>query len=300
VGQPFKGNSPGIFSLLWLLHIIAVFSERRNIIEQEIVLDKSFICTARGAQVREVCDTYRAFMPEDLFFELIHDDKEKRALSFAKFPTRDNPVGLLLPVGSLMQFENEYRHPSTPIWKHRVDIHYSFNRKLATGEFDMLHQQLEGVRQWERDLAIDAAHFAERARVIDKIFPVLQGYRPGQDRARIDEVLRNIASNMEGVRGFYKGVAPSGFPPAPIVGRTWAVFRYFQVHLTADVEFFAKYGVDVNAPNMAKLENERADLNYLLFALLAKGLATNDEAMKRRFRLLCPDGVLIEPEKRKN
>lgn len=76
------------------------------------------------------------------------------------------------------------------------------------------------------------------------------------------------------------------------------MFRYIQVHLTADVEFLAKYGIDVNRASMAKLENERADLNYLVLALLANGLASNDNAMKTRFKALCPDGILIEVERK--
>jgi hypothetical protein len=43
--------------------------------------------------------------------------------------------------------------------------------------------------------------------------------------------------------------------------------------------------------------DERVDLNYLLFAVLAEGLASNDAAMQRRFRALCPGGILIEVER---
>jgi hypothetical protein len=185
---------------------------------QEVVLDKSFICTACKAQVEHVCDTYQALMTEDLLFELMHDDRERRARWFSKFPGRKNPVGLMPAGGDLI-------------------------------------------------------------------------------RGPIDEVLHRVATNMEFVRRFYQWGAPEGFPPDPIVGRSWAVFRYMQVHLMADVELFAKYGV-LNQPSMARLENERADLNYLLFALLAKGLATNDNTMKARFKLLCPEGLLIGPEER--
>jgi len=103
---------------------------------------------------------------------------------------------------------------------------------------------------------------------------------------------------MEGVRRFYEWVAPKGFAPAPIVGRSWAVFRYIQVHLTADVEFLALYGIDINRPNFETLENERTDLNYLVLAVLARGLASNDAALKRRFKALCPDGILIEVERK--
>lgn len=273
--------------------------ERKQVLEEQaIVLDKSFVRSASGRQLREICEIHRALMPEDLFFELIHSDEETKAKCFAKFPAKDNPVGLLPPVGMLIQYENENRRPSTPIWNHRLGFRYTFNDKLATGEFEMTHQQLAGVQKWEEELATDTANFVDRAKLIVKIFPVLEGYRPGQERTRVDEVLRDIASNMEGVRRFYGGVAPEGFAPAPIVGRPWAVFRYIQVHLTADVEFLALYGIDVNQPSFSTLENERADLNYLMLAVLAKGLASNDTVMKRRFRALCPDGVLIEVEKK--
>ncbi|HKV07202.1 MAG TPA: hypothetical protein VJ725_03625 [Thermoanaerobaculia bacterium] len=238
---------------------------------QCIVLDKSFVRSASSKQVREVCENYRALMPEDLFFELIHSDEVTKAKCFAKFPARESPVGLLPPVGVLIQSENEYRRPCTPIWNHRLHFNYRFNGKLATGEFELTHQQLAGVRKWEEDLATETANFAERAKLIINIFPILEGYRPGQDRSKINEVLHDIASNMEGVRRFYRWVAPEGFAPASIVGRPWAVFRYIQVHLTADVEFLASYGIDVNQPKFEKLENERTDLNYLVLAVLAKG-----------------------------
>jgi hypothetical protein len=162
----------------------------------------------------------------------------------------------------------------------------------------MTHQQLAAVRMWEKDLAKQTAAFADRAKAIVNIVPALQGYRPGQDRARIEEAIQEIASNMEGIRKFYEWAAPEGFAPAPIVGRTWAVFRFMQVHLIADVEFLASYGIEVHTPNQAMLENERVDLNYLLLAVLAGGLASNDAAMKKRFRTLCPEGTLIEVEKR--
>jgi hypothetical protein len=241
-------------------------------------------------------------MLEDLLFEILHSDEKTKAGCFAKFPAKNNPVGLMPPGGMLMQFENEYQKPSTPIWNHRLDtgFRYTFSPKLAVGDFVMNQKQLGAVRQWEEDLAKQTAAFVERAKIITNIFPALEGYRPGQDRARIDGVISEVASDMEGTRRFYKWAVPKGFAPAPIVGRNWAVFRYIQVNLIADVEFLAKYGIDVNTPRQDRLENERVDLNYLLFALLAKGLATNDGPMKERFRLLCPEGLLIEPEKRSN
>jgi hypothetical protein len=260
--------------------------------ERAIVLDKSFLRSANSKQVRSLCDTHNVIMPEELFFEILHSDEETKTIAFAKFPRRDSPVGLL-PLSVLLKYEREHRRPSSPIWRHAV-TNFKFSERLAAGTFEMRPEHLEGVLHWESDLSLDAEHFAERAKLIVKIFPSLEGFRPGQDRTRLDVTLRTIASNMEGIRGFYEGVVPKDFPPASIVGRSWALFRYFQVHLTADVEFFAKYGVNVNTPSTAKLENERADLNYLILAVLAGGLASNDKALKERFQALRPDGILVE------
>ena len=82
------------------------------------------------------------------------------------------------------------------------------------------------------------------------------------------------------------------------MGRSWAVFRWVQVHLLAAVEFYAKYGDGINRTSEAKLENERVDLNYLVFAVLARGLATNDKAMARRFAALAPGGMLLPEAQR--
>jgi hypothetical protein len=238
--------------------------ERRAISEgeQAVVLDKSFIRAASGRQVSTICETYRALMPEDLLMEIIHSDEETKALCFAKFPAKVNPVALMPPGGALMRYETEYRRPSTPIWERRLNIEYTFNKRLATGEFELTHQQLGAVRAWEEELRKETAAFVDRTKVIVNIIPALQGYRPGQDQTRIEEAIHDIASNMEGIRRFYEWAAPKGFPPASIVGRTWAVFRFMQVHLIADVEFLAKYGINVNIANEERLQNERTDLNY--------------------------------------
>jgi len=196
-----------------------------------------------------------------------------------------------------MRYENDYRRPAAPISRHIIARDFRFNDGLATGEFKLDLQQLDAMGRWEHELAVDAEHFAERAQLIEMLFPALEGYLPGQGRQVVDAVLHDIASNLEAVRRFYKAIAPAGFAPPPIVGRNWAIFRYIQVHLTADVELFARYG-SVNTPTAATLENERADLNYLTFAVLAKGLATGDGALKTRFQALCPDGMLLEVEKR--
>jgi hypothetical protein len=157
----------------------------------------------------------------------------------------------------------------------------------------MTSRQLQAVREWETQLVEDVERFVERGISADKLISALRGLRPGQNPEKVQELLTQIASDMESMRRFYKEISPLDFPPASIVGRTWAVFRFIQVQLIGAVEFFAKYGAAVNPTNQEKLENELTDLNYLVVVSLAGGLATRDKTLARRFKTLCPNGLLI-------
>lgn len=235
-------------------------------------------------------------MPEDLFFELLQSEEETRARCFKKFPQRTNPVGLLPPVGALMDYECKSSQPCTPLWQRRLPESFQFNEGLATGEFELTPRQRKALEEWQANIAQGVEWLQEGAVLATHIFPKLKGYRPGQAHTEVDRALRLIASNINAMRRAYRAWAPQGFPRVEIVGRSWAVFRFIQVHLTAHVEYLAQYGVDVHSANQESLENERTDLNYLVHAVLAGGLASKDGAMRWRFRALYPKGLLIPEE----
>jgi len=258
-----------------------------------VVLDKSFVQSASRREVVALCDSNRVIMIEDLLFEMIDGDLETRTQCFRKFPDRVNPVAVLPNVGTLMRHEREFRQPCTPVWNHKLPWRFNFNKRLATGNFELNNQQRQAVGKWESNLVEDVNRFVERGVFADELLPALRGFRPGQNPEKIQELLTRIASDMESVRRFYKELSTVDFPPASIVGRTWAVFRFIQVQLIGVVEFFKKYGAAVHPTNRDKLENEFTDLNYLVVASLAGGLATRDKALASRFSLLCPKGLLI-------
>ena len=250
-----------------------------------IVLDKSYVRAASTAEIEAACDNFCALMTEDLFFELISGDLETRTKCFQKFPCRDNPVELIPNVGTLLRFEKEARKPSS-LWKRRLRSTFRFNAGLADGQFILNEKQEQAIARWRDDLAQDVDHLIALGSSADRLFPALRGLRPGQRPEVIESLIGEIAVNMEGARQLYAHLKPPEFPPSAIVGRTWAVFRRLQVYAIGAVEYFAKYGDGINKTNRDVLENERTDLNYLVVALLAGGLATGDKTIARRFRLL--------------
>jgi hypothetical protein len=264
----------------------------------QIVLDKSFVRAGSAEDVRAICDSFDALMTQDLFVELLRSDHETRMKCFSRFPRRENPVILLPNIGTLMRYEKLNRRPCGPLSNHSLGKRFVFNESLASGEFELNDRQSEGIRQAEMELKQDVEGFMERSMKAGELFPLLKTLRPGQHADRIEELVSWITSDMEGVRRVYAALVPDDFPPAAIVGRTWAVLRWIQVHLLAAVEFHAKYGDGINRTNEEKLENERIDLNYLVFAVLARGLATRDKVMARRFAALAPGGILL-PETRR-
>jgi hypothetical protein len=259
-----------------------------------IVLDKSYLQGAAGQEVSALCDSCNTLVTEDLVFELLTGDLETRTKCFRKLPQRENPAGIIAHPGTLMRYEVENRHPATPVWDHRMTGTFTFNEGLAAGDFKLTEEQAGGVREWEGNLAEDVEGFLQEVSTAERIFPPLDGLRPGASPERVEEICQRIASDAEMIRTLYASFAPKGFPLPPIVGRTWVVFRRVQAHLLACVEYFARFGVGVNPTHRGRLENERIDVNYLVLALLAQGLATRDRDMQRRFRRLCPDGILID------
>lgn len=162
---------------------------------------------------------------------------------------------------------------------------FSINKGLVEGDFDLNSRQARAVREWEGQLSESLQSFVERGEAADQIFPELKGFRPGQDKEPIRRLVERIGTDIEWIKQKYSEMVPAEFPPSQIVGRTWASFRWLQVHLIAAVEYFSVYGPGINKTNRETLENERTDLNYLVLATLAGGLATHDEALARRFRI---------------
>jgi len=266
-----------------------------------IILDKSYLQGTSTDEVETLCRTHRTLVPDVLLMELFSAPSHTRAVCLQKLWRRDKGVVFVVNgVGGLFRFELDNRLPCTPI-----DERFIVSARLSDSLFDpscvLTPQQTRYLDDKETELRADTLDMIGIWRSVDRFFPRLRGLKPSGDCEAIDEARRLIASDTTLVRQIYAGICrewkpPNGFtgeiPPANLVGPNWAVFRWLQVNLLAAVDIVSKYAAVV-VSRAEKRTNERHDLDYAVTAALIDGLATKDNAMADRFRLLCPSGVLV-------
>lgn len=93
--------------------------------------------------------------------------------------------------------------------------------------------------------------------------------------------------------------APSSKPPLPpamIMTRDWALFRWQQVQLLFALDAYCRYGGRVpdtlSGKAYEKVEHDVLDAHYLLLGVLEGSLATREKKLQSWFCLLCPNGYL--------
>ncbi len=203
-------------------------------------------------------------------------------------------------VGDLFRFELGNRSPCMPL-----DGRFIVRVKLADSLFDsagaLTREQTQYLSAKETDLRAQTLDAIRIWRSVDRFFPRLRGLNAGGDCEAVEEARRIIANDIATVRRIYDAIrqqwkATNGFPaelpPANLIGPNWAVYRWLQVNLLAAIDIVSKYAAEI-VPKAEKLTNERHDLDYAVTASLIGGLATKDQAMATRFRLLRPEGVLV-------
>ncbi len=267
-------------------------------VRRVLVLDKSYLEAQPARVIKQLCGDFSVLMIDSLFMEIMTTrDKKRQANCFKKFPPIDNPVVLISGVSSLLQYESEHQAPVTPIIDRRIPIRFAFNPEMACGTYRFLDEHLSEMRRFDEEVAEDVDHLTQNAAVLADLFPSLSGYKPGQSSGEIERIRHIIASDSACVRDFYssiRAVIPgTTFPPADLITRDWAFFRWVQVKLLASVEFIRRYGFSCGEISSSKIPHDVVDSQYLICATLANGLATGDGTLIREFVLLCPEGLLL-------
>lgn len=273
----------------------------------EIVLDKSYLDGAAGAEVAAVCERYTALMPQELFFEMMTTSPESRRRCFSKLPDRDSPVALIPPVGVLVAFERRHHEPSVPLSRHRVDGHaYAFNRRLRDGTFIPSADDQRNLLEWQGQVETDTRAFMKTCLSVADVIPGLKGRGQAGLDAAVESAREMIATDHSFVRGIYSAGGPPDKPPADRIGPQWAVFRLFQCRMLSALRMFARYQgampEQAGAEFWRRAEHSMHDVYYLILGCLAGGLATFDDEIKEDFLLVCPDsaprvrGVLTNAE----
>lgn len=270
---------------------------------QEIVVDKSFIDGSPAATVRELCGAHHVLMTEELFFELITTDDEKRRRAFCKLPDVANPVSLIPNVGALLRFEKEAGRPCAPhLRRHRIEESFQFNSRLRDGTFVFEGEYADELKSFREEVEESTRGFIERCFVVHEFFPELSGIKVSDLPIALADARRSMATDLSRVREIYRLLTsnhPDQRPPKPeLIDPNWAWFRWVQVQLLAALRIFVRYQgkmpSSVNARFWTVAEHTMLDSYYVLFGTLCGALASRDGEIKEDFKLLRPDGLLLD------
>ena len=179
-----------------------------------VVLDKSFLQGSKAANIRQMAESHRLLMTDALFYELI-SNPEGRALCFAKFPKKDNPVDLIGHPGGMLRREVQTHSPCGKPSLYCEDIRFQFNAALLHDDYELPPDAAATVLEHTEELRSDVASFLNAVRLTPTFFPeILKGNDASRAIAR-QEAERAVAEETENLRGFYRLLTPPPGEPAP-------------------------------------------------------------------------------------
>ena len=269
---------------------------------RKILVDKSFIDGSKAATVRELCSAYHVLMTEELFFELITTDEEKRRRAFCKLPDIGNPVSLIPNIGTLLRFEKETGGPcAPPLRRNRIEESFQFNSRLRDGTFKFDGEYAEELKRFRKDVEKRTRGFIERCFVVHKFCPEMTDIKISDLPIALAEARSSMTTDSNRVREIYRRLTANHrdqqLPRPEQIDPSWAWFRWVQVQIVAALRIFVRY-----QGRMPSSDNERfwtiaehtmLDSYYVLFGTLCGGLASRDDEIKEDFKLLRPDGLLL-------
>lgn len=265
-----------------------------------VVIDKSWLVGVSRGEAQDVANKYRFIMPFMLIYELLTNEKiDQQKDCFRKLSMIESSISFIEGLSSLLQFECAQQRQCTPIID-RCNAHsISFHPSLKHGQYPFSKEQLADLSREKYSREVKALNLVKKAWAIgDDWFPELRSIPMGGPPESIYFLLQRVAYDHDLVRSIYKQVASEvplpNIPPAGNLDEKWAYFRWMQVSLFSAIEYIRRYGIGNEKIESKKLPNFYLDQQYLIIGTLAGGLASRDKDMIKFFRLLRPDGVLIQ------
>lgn len=261
-----------------------------------IVLDKSYLVGASSEDIGKLCSENRVLMPSALFKELMRHKtpkkRKQRAICFGKFPKTDNPIELLDTVHNLVAYEINNKKACTPIQNRIEKGVFCFHEGLSNPDWNPERPNDEDIKEWEEELSSSIKEYQEKNAEVDKIFPELKGFKPGDSYSTIQELQLKVSSNHDFIRSFVFG-RYRGELDQYNIDKNWALFRETQVQLIYAIDYVRKYGTNNSNIVSQQISHDFLDMEYCITGILAEALASRDEKLREFFRLLCPCGLLI-------
>lgn len=266
-----------------------------------IILDKSYLQGAPKTSFDAISSTYRVLMPDVLFYEMLSSDEPGRSQCFAKLPQTPNPIPITPHVGALLSLELATHRPAGAPSKHLLDIDFRFNPGLSKQQYEFSETDIAACKEIETELVRDIAALIEKVDLIATLCPGLTEALQIDKATAHREYESAIANEREKLAEFISSLSfPDGnpMPSASGLDEAWTVFRWLQAQLLFSLDLRVRYEpkvfLDPTPKLLRRLEHDVLDLQYLILGVLEGGFATKERKLQRFFKILCPDGILVE------
>jgi hypothetical protein len=244
------------------------------------ILDKSFLRGGTPAELRSLCSKYCVLAPSALFYELFTCSKSIRSTCFSKFPPGLNPVELIQNVGNLLRYEARKHRPARPLFAHRAEILFEFNPGLGAGLFQFTSQHQRAIQRWRENIEVEADIHEEICKQTIAYFPEVIGASGRTNKAKIEELRQRVMNEPKVVRLLYNKFRKRSYPSKDIIGQSWALFVWTQVHLLAVLRKWKLNGVHAPYPDRTTLEHDVVDMQFQIMGILAGRIATRDKNIR--------------------
>lgn len=264
-----------------------------------IILDKSYLEGASRTAIQKLMRRRTLVMCGALFYELLDTSARQRTRCFSKLPAIENPLLLVENFGELMRHEIQTRLPSGRPSEYALAMRFRFNPVLMTETYQLPSDAREAMQDELQDLNSEALRLVDLSESSPSIFPNLL---KGSDEMRAQAVADAQASvaDPESLLAFYRELSSpdTSQPFPPVTGPEWAHFRWLQVQMLFSVDLYVRYHgrlrANLTKNVLEKLEHDVHDAQALAFGILEGALATREQKLARWFKLLRPDGELVQ------
>lgn len=243
-----------------------------------IVIDKSFLQGCRSEQLKAIIERkHRILLTAELGLEIFTTNAPGLNKCFKKLLIFKEHIDIIDHLGTLLKIEIEKQISSSPISSY-------FSKGILNQNFNYVfdEKQTGHIKNFENDIEIFGAQKFDRIVLeIKKTSPKI--------------TIRDI-QNPVIIRKIYAGLRTEKLPPVDKITEQWAIFRRLQVDCMAAIEYSHSFRNGQFDIKEERKRHNQIDFRIIVFALLTKGLASNDRLIRRYFKFLCPDGILFPNE----
>ncbi|BEE18514.1 hypothetical protein VAWG006_27670 [Aeromonas enteropelogenes] len=254
--------------------------------KKNVITDKNFLFSLSTDKSLILQNEYKFLICEDLLYESVKDESEKRAKIFSKLgrPYIDYEFIPIIP--KLIKFEITYNKPCAKPSSHIEKRDYSINDILANKSIKITSEQQRVLRDLEDDYL----------RQLEFIIKGFCGYfKQNSQRdatSHMKSLLDGKINDDEYINGIIKEheIYGAKLPTLSFFTKESICYRYFQVHELWKTDLRMRYqqfeDIYGNPKVILKIKHDYHDLNYLILALLERGFATNEKKLIEWFKLL--------------